>query len=568
MNFGHPGAPSGERRDGPPSIQSIPYGAIWSAFTSEYGVFTAELESSGTPAGVASPTDTFIMPTTAVVTVPISTVTVQSTILQTAFVTVTSGLVQPYSSSSTSSISTSSISTLRTSTSQLSAPQPTLSLPSPSSTSPSASFVPVVTQSSASAPTTTSYTESLENNSPATEAPTAISTAAPTVAPSVASTAALVTASASAAVGAPHYSQRHAVVGGVTGAIASFVLIGALLFFCFRRRRRRTQDDESNAHRHVHDEKGIRPTMKRKWTEMTGRGTPQPTPQLPQSSSPVTVDEEHHIIRMSTQHWARPYALGQGEGYRESVAPGQLRVVNPDASRPVTPRLSSDTAGSFLGRLQHLGPSRPTTPRSDTASSFLKKQRSALAAVLLTANRSRASSRSNIHTQDPTPHIPEIIFDPALSRECIAPSARPPSFRSYLSATSLPIVQQRPPEDPFLTPPDEKDEEASSPPRQRPTRPTLAPLQSAAGAATRTLSHLGSAMLNPFRTRSVVETTTAVPSGGARSPSSVSTWSSRLSQRNTGFSDPFDLDKPSVRGSTAAHAARDLERGRILYEGT
>ncbi|KAK0267004.1 hypothetical protein LTR35_016672 [Friedmanniomyces endolithicus] len=545
MNFGHPGAPSGERRDGPPSIQSIPYGAIWSAFTSEYGVFTAELESSGTPAGVASPTDTFIMPTTAVVTVPISTVTVQSTILQTAFVTVTSGLVQPYSSSSTSSISTSSISTLRTSTSQLIAPQPTLSLPSPSSTGPSASFVPVVTQSSASAPTTTSYTESLENNSPATEAPTAISTAAPTVAPSAASTAALVTASASAAVGAPHYLQRHAVVGGVTGAIASFVLIGALLFFCFRRRRRRTQDDESNAHRHVHDEKGIRPTMKRKWTEMTGRGTPQPTPQLPQSSPPVTVDEEHHIIRMS-----------------------KLRVVNPDASRPVTPRLSSDTAGSFLGRLQHLGPSRPTTPRSDTASSFLKKQRSALAAVLLTANRSRASSRSNIHTQDPTPHIPEIIFDPALSRECIAPSARPPSFRSYLSATSLPIVQQRPPEDPFLTPPDEKDEEASSPPRQRPTRPTLAPLQSAAGAATRTLSHLGSAMLNPFRTRSVVETTTAVPSGGARSPSSVSTWSSRLSQRNTGFSDPFDLDKPSVRGSTAAYAARDLERGKILYEGT
>ncbi|KAK0938973.1 hypothetical protein LTR29_009463 [Friedmanniomyces endolithicus] len=544
MNIGRLGGSSGDHRDGLPDIQSIPYGAIWSAFTSEYGVFTAELESSGTPADVASPTGTSIMPTTAVVTVPISTVTVQSTILQTAFVTVTSGLVQPYSSSSSASISTSSSSTSRISTSQLSVPQSTLPLPSPSSTGFSASFVPVVTQSTPSALSTASITESLENGQSTTAAPKAISTAASTVAPTAASTAALATAPASATVGAKQVSQKHAVVGGLTGAIAGFVLIGALLFFCFRKRRRR-QDDERDAHHEIHNEKGLRPTMKRKWTEMTGR---------------VTVDEEHHIIRMSTQHWARPYALGQGEGYRESVGPGQLRVMNPDAARPETPRMSSDTAGSFLGRLQHLGPSRPTTPRSDTASSFLKKQRSALAAVLLTANRSRASSRSNIHTHDPTPHIPEIIFDPALSRECIAPSARPPSFRSYLSATSLPIVQQSPPEDPFLTPPDEKDEEASSPPRQRPTRPTLAPLQSAAGAATRTLSHLGSAMLNPFRTQSVVETTTV-----ARSPSSVSTWSSR---RNTGFSDPFDLDKPSVRGSTAAHVTSDLERGRTLYEGT
>ncbi|KAK0287349.1 hypothetical protein LTR91_001649 [Friedmanniomyces endolithicus] len=559
MNIGRLGGSSGDHRDGLPDIQSIPYGAIWSAFTSEYGVFTAELESSGTPADVASPTDLPIMPTTAVVTVPISTVTVQSTILQTAFVTVTSGLVQPYSSSSSALISTYSSSTSKISTSQPSAPQSTLSLPWPSSTGFSASIVPVVTQSSSAASSTTSITESLDYIRPTTTAPTAISTGASTVAPTAASTAALATAPASATVGAKQVSQKHAVVGGLTGAIAGFVLIGALLFFCFRKRRRR-QDDERDAHHEIHNEKGLRPTMKRKWTEMTGRGTPTPTPQLPPSTSPVTVDEEHHIIRMSTQHWARPYALGQGEGYRESVGPGQLRVMNPDAARPETPRMSSDTAGSFLGRLQHLGPSRPTTPRSDTASSFLKKQRSALAAVLLTANRSRASSRSNIHTHDPTPHIPEIIFDPALSRECIAPSARPPSFRSYLSATSLPIVQQSPPEDPFLTPPNEKDEEASSPPRQRPTRPTLAPLQSAAGAATRTLSHLGSAMLNPFRTRSVVETTTV-----ARSPSSVSTWSSR---RNTGFSDPFDLDKPSVRGSTAAHVTSDLERGRTLYEGT
>ncbi|KAK5757474.1 hypothetical protein LTS12_012432 [Elasticomyces elasticus] len=537
-----------EQRNGSPSV---PFGAIWSALTSQYGAFTAEF-------GPATN-----MPT-AVVTVPYSTVTVQSTILQTAFVTVTTGLAQSEINTHSSLSSTPTTldpvpittptsstrrsltlsSTFQSSASQssvahISAPLP----PAASTASPPATLPAVIVSSVSSVDGAGSLTVSLETHRPVTTASA--------------------TASSSAITATSRLTQKHAIIGGLSGAIASFVMIGAILFFCLRKRRRRNEVDEISVQHEDMDEKGFRPTLKRKWTELTSKGTPKPTPQLPPTSSPITIDEEHHIIRMNTQHWARPYALGHGEGYRESVGPGQLRVTNPDTSRPVTPgRTSSDTNVSFLGRLQYLGASRPTTPRSDTAGSYLGKQRSRLAAVMLTANRSRTSSRSNIHDATP-PRIPEIVIDPQLSRECIAPQARTPSLRSYKSATSHPYVQQHPPEDPFLTPPDERDETTAqhqTTEQQRPARPSLAPLQSAA----RTLSHIGS-VLNPFSYRTTSVNKIAVPSV-RNSTGSISTWSAGWSQRNTGMSDPFDLDRPSVRGSNAP--ASDLERGRTLFHGT
>ncbi|KAK4893758.1 hypothetical protein LTR27_008006 [Elasticomyces elasticus] len=505
MNLDEDYSYSEQRRDPP----SVPFGVFWSAFTSQFGAITADFDPSTN------------MPT-AVVTVPYSTVTVQSTILQTAFVTVTTGLAQPEINTHSSPSST-----------------PTILDPVPITTP---------TSSTRSSGGSGSLTVSLETQRPVTT-------------PSA-------TASSSAITATSRLTQKHAIIGGLSGALASFVMIGAILFFCLRKRRRRNEVDELSVQHEVLDEKGFRPTLKRKWTELTSKGTPKPTPQLPPTSSPITIDEEHHIIRMNTQHWARPYALGHGEGYRESVGPGQLRVTNPDASRPVTPgRTSSDTNASFLGRLQYLGASRPTTPRSDTAGSYLGKQRSRLAAVMLTANRSRTSSRSNVHDATP-PRIPEIVIDPQLSRECIAPQARTPSLRLYQSATSQPYVQQHPPEDPFLTPPDERDETTSqhqTTAQQRPARPSLAPLQSAA----RTLSHIGS-VLNPFSYRTTSVNKTALPSvrssTGSISTGSISTWSAGWSQRNTGISDPFDLDRPSLRGSNAP--GNDLEHGKPLYAGT
>ncbi|KAI7189400.1 hypothetical protein KC363_g4954 [Hortaea werneckii] len=321
--------------------------------------------------------------------------------------------------------------------------------------------------------------------------------------------------------------REHAIIGGVSGALAGLLLMGVLIAFCLRRRRPHNEDSDS-----VSEKGNFRPALKRKWTELTGKGTPKPTPQMPQET-PVTVDEDHHIIRMNTTHWARPFAQGQGEGFRESVGPAQLRVVNPDPSRPSTPRISSETAGSFL-----------------------KKQRTALAAVLANAGRSRSNSRLS---GQPPPNVPEIVVDPALSSECIFHSPHNPASRSNPSPTPSPEDRRLSQESSTILPPETAHTSPSY--QQQPQRPGLSPLQSAGSAAKRTLSHIGS-ILNPFPTPSGAGIETLRSAfDGPRYHSTISTQSSatvsssRLSSRNTTtrttYSDPFDLDRPSVRGSSA-----------------
>ncbi|KAI7181592.1 hypothetical protein D0869_13906 [Hortaea werneckii] len=331
--------------------------------------------------------------------------------------------------------------------------------------------------------------------------------------------------------------QKNVLIGGLSGAFAGLLLIGVLIAFCLRRRKTRNEDSDSLS------EKGnFRPALKRKWTELTGKGTPKPTPQMPHDT-PVTVDEDHHIIRMNTTHWARPFAQGQGEGFRESAGPAQLRVVNPDPSRPSTPRKSSETAGSFL-----------------------KKQRTALAAVLANAGRSRSNSRLS---GQPPPNVPEIIVDPALSSECIAHSPYNPPTRSTPSPTASSGNRRLSQGSSSMVLPSETAPSSPSQQQQQPKRPDLSPLQSAGSAAKRTLSHIGS-ILNPFRTPSNAEIEPAgTVAHGSRqhshsTQSSSATWSSssssRLSSRETitgtTYSDPFDLDRPSVRGSVHQPASR------------
>ena len=240
---------------------------------------------------------------------------------------------------------------------------------------------------------------------------------------------------------------------------------------------------------------------------------------------------------MSLEHWPRPFA--HGESFRESTGPGQLRVMNPDMSKPTTP----------LPR---------TSNESD--SSFLKRQRSAIGAVLFGGNRSRTNSYKGSLNQ--AAQVPTIAIDPALSTECIARTAPTPSFRSYSSVSSFPVVQQQPPDDPFLTPPDERDELGqSSPPPSRARRPSLAPLQNAAGAAGRTLSHLGSS-LNPFRSKPEPATETVK----TVSRNSISTFSSA--------GDPFKLDRPSIyeeytsQGRGGSEFSREHIPNYCMYEGT
>ncbi|KAI7008117.1 hypothetical protein D0867_14461 [Hortaea werneckii] len=342
--------------------------------------------------------------------------------------------------------------------------------------------------------------------------------------------------------------QKNVLIGGLSGTFAGLLLIGVLVAFCLRRRKTRNEDADS-----VSEKGNFRPALKRKWTELTGKGTPKPTPQMPHDT-PVTVDEDHHIIRMNTTHWARPFAQGQGEGFRESAGPAKLRVVNPDPSRPSTPRISSETAGSFL-----------------------KKQRTALAAVLANAGRSRSTSRLS---GQPPPNVPEIIVDPALSSECIVHSPYNPPTRSTPSSTASPGTRRLSqgsssmglPSEPAPSSPSQQQQ-----PQQQPKRPGLKPLQSAGSAAKRTLSHIGS-ILNPFRSPSNAEIGPAGPvvagprqhslSTQSSSSDTCSSSSSRLSSRatitGTTYSDPFDLDRPSVRGSSSAQQTPQAWRDEEL----
>lgn len=468
-------------------FDSISLGEVWSAVTSEFG----EILSDGTTP-TAQPSDGKLsatvqtMITTAVVSGPVSTLTVGTTIIRTSYVTVPATTEREPPKA--------------TACSGPNPPDSCTDKPSPTTTNGSHTSLPAVVTDS---PT---MTVSFKTHSP------------------------LITPSATAAAESStnHSARKHAIIGGLSGTIAGLVLIGVLICVWMRRKRPRDDEDESIS------EKGLRPAIARKWSELTtSRSVPISAPLPTASRGTSTPDFDGGLIRMSLEHWPRPFA--HGESFRESIGPRRLQVMNPDLSKPTTP-----------------------VPRgsSETEQSFLKRQRSAITAALLGAKASSSNSiRDNISRDA---QVPAISIDPAHSTEFVAPNA--PSFRSYPSVSSVQLVQQQPPEDPFLTPPDERDEIVHESAQARPRRPSLAPLQNAAGAAGRTLSHIGSA-LNPFRSKS-----NYAESAKTYSRNSVSTFSSA--------GDPFQLDRPSIRESTGVQGRMggELERERMpnmtMYEGT
>lgn len=311
--------------------------------------------------------------------------------------------------------------------------------------------------------------------------------------------------------------RKHAIIGGLAGAIAGLVLIGILIVFCLRKRRRKNGASDEPV-----SEKGVRPAMARKWSEFTARHSTS-TVMPPVSHGTNTPDIDGGLIRMSLDRWPRPYA--HGEGYRESLGPRRLQVMNPSPPRPATPQ----TRGS-----------------SESVTRFVNRQKTAIVSVFAGGTRARAGSNG----ESPNHGLvaPTITIDPALSSECVAANAYAPSFRSLPSVSSTAMVEQRPPEDPFLTPPDERDEMEE--PQTKPRRPGIAPLQSAASVAARTLSNIGSA-LNPFRSKSYVNESVTSASVSRRSV---------ISSSSAG--DPFHYDRPSLRNH------RDTGSTWQVYEGT
>ena len=431
------------------------------------------------------------------------TVTFDTTVLQTAFVTVyvaqnatTTSSIQP-TESACSTCHTSSSSTIE------------------SKSLPSSSGLPsIVTYD----PTTASLssTSSISTNQP-------LATQANSTGPSNSGA---------------QQSQKHAIVSGLSGSIAGVVFIGLFVCLYLRYRRKRNDADDSSL-----NEKCIRPKLARNWTSLTGatsilKERALTTP----SESSVSVDEDHHIIRMNTRHWPRPFAFG--EGYRDSVPPGQLRVTNPDSSRPSTSNKRS----------------------SDISSRFLNRQRSPFTGAFVGSNRSSASIQS-----PPRAHgIPTIRIERAQSPQSVVISTVAPSLKSSMSVKTLPIVKQKPPEDPFLVPPSESNRSPGwrIPPSNQSIKSktsSKAPLQTVAGAVGRTLGHLSS-LLGPFHSQPT-HTSGSVTNVRALSHFSASTLSSRLSRR----SDPFDLDRASlsIPGRAASEFTRYNRTGNwILYEGT
>lgn len=501
--------------------RDVPVELIWDQVTSELGAFfttdTTGLSTVLDASTAAQATRTAageIMTTS--VAIPISTVTVQETSFRTTYVTVPLTTRRP----TTNALS----STTRTTTSI-------------EATSASGSF------SQSSEPSDFTNPISLPPFATSVQSSTTVA-GAPSAETQDSTSAPLATTDQTVNDG----SRKQAIIGGLSGSIAALILIGLIACLCWRRRKPRFDDDDEASM----NEKGLRPILARKWSSLKSRAPP-PRPPPPAASRVSTPDPEPdgQILRVSLENWPRPYAHEQG--LRESMGPTTLRVMNPDLSRPTT----------------------PVRPSTETAGSFLKRQRHALAAALYGGRP--GSSRGGSPQRGLHPPMPGSNVDPALSTEFLAPKAGAPSIRSVAStgtSGTVPVMIQRPPEDPFLTPPDESEERKDFATITRPAavqqRPGIAPLQGAAagGMMVRTLSHL-----NPFRTRSNASVSAnASVCASSRSPSrdrqSVSTFSSA--------GDPFMLDRRSLRSGVgrpvAAVRGGEVERGQggdvMMYEGT
>lgn len=322
-------------------------------------------------------------------------------------------------------------------------------------------------------------------------------------------------------------ATKNAIVGGLSGAIAGLVLIGLLLCFCLRIRKRRSIEPEHPVHI---EEKGARHGSTRKWTDMVSSKALDASPPKPEPRrSPVIVDD--HLISMSLDHWERPYAYT--EGLRESMGPGQqLRCTNPDPMRPET---------SSPPSLYH------------SPASFLRRQRSALTAVVVHSNANRLHGSPNSLAVP----APAATVDKTQLHDNTA-TAEQTSIKSSAS-----IIRPQTPYDPFvISLPQQQHQQQQQTPIQKPAlaRPRRTPIQSmSTTSASRTLSNFGSYMLNPFRTRSNVKEDIGADSFSRHSATTFA--SSNPSWRNRPRSDPFDLDRPSLR---SWRGVQDAEANRSM----
>lgn len=263
-------------------------------------------------------------------------------------------------------------------------------------------------------------------------------------------------------------ARKQAIVGGLAGAIGALVLVGLLLCFCLRRRHRRDdeeEDEEDGLKKPEKVQKDLRkaPSTIRLWSDMAlGRSPARSTPEISRPRTPSPVDGS--LIRVSTEHWTRPFV--RKEGLRESLEPAPLRVVNG-------------------------GSSRSSTPQEERQNGFIRKQRSALAAFL--QDGPRTNSRNAVR-RGPISYPKPMAGDPKYSSKATVDSGAetPRSMNSMPSDTSSPMVVQKPPEDPFF----------QSTPMLSTMEEVAPPMGMRKSPVERTVSHFGK-NANPFRTQVV-----------------------------------------------------------------
>jgi hypothetical protein len=265
-------------------------------------------------------------------------------------------------------------------------------------------------------------------------------------------------------------SRKQAIVGGLAGAIGALVLVGILLCFCLRRRHGRSDDDEDGED----GLKSVRPTMTigtkpsivRLWNSL-GSGEPaRSTPEISRPRTPSPVDGS--LIRVSNEHWTRPFV--RKEGVRESLEPAPLRVINANSNS-----------------------SRSSTPQEDRPQGFVRKQRSALQAFLQDGSHSESRNASKCGPISyPKPMAGDPVYSSKAEVDIDNVEVETHSVSSLPSDTSSLMVVQQPPEDPFYTSSTMLSIMEEVAPPMKPTKIELS----------RTVSHFGK-NANPSGTRIV-----------------------------------------------------------------
>ncbi|GAB7341229.1 hypothetical protein MBLNU457_7509t1 [Dothideomycetes sp. NU457] len=207
-------------------------------------------------------------------------------------------------------------------------------------------------------------------------------------------------------------SQHARLVGGVAGAISGLTFILLIILLLWRRRRRKQSSFSPSPSRPAIARPYL-PTKNSTRDIYREKGTPK-LPEIAVTQTPVI---DGNLIRMSLDHWSRPYAHTDPlRSAHTEHTPNRLRITNPDPVR---------------------GDGDSPLP-TDNPRRFMSRQRSALAVVLATFKRS-PSSQTIPQTQAHLSPVPSPT--PASRTVSPQPSALESHHPSPLLPSPDPFVQ-------------------------------------------------------------------------------------------------------------------------------